>query len=170
MPRRWAHKQAGNRALLVFTQQSPGLAAQTLTAAAVASCNCFVIGAAVNLSQVLISCIPPSERGQGIACLELGRVDFARKYITYTPQSSPPKCDCTTALISWVFLRCSLLVCFGWPAKGQLKHAANIIWWRQISDPEAASPPDFQPHSPKTWSCCSDWSDCCYMCHFLVGR
>jgi len=24
------------------------------------------------------------ERGQGIACLELGRVDFARKYITYT--------------------------------------------------------------------------------------
>jgi len=26
-----------------------------------------LIGAAVNLSQVLISCIPPSERGQGIA-------------------------------------------------------------------------------------------------------
>jgi len=42
------------------------------------------IGAAVNLSQVLIFCIPPSEWGQGIACLELGRVDVARKYITNT--------------------------------------------------------------------------------------
>ena len=43
------------------TQQSPGLASQTWTAAAVAFCNCFVVGAAVNLSQVLISCIPPFE-------------------------------------------------------------------------------------------------------------
>jgi len=52
------------------------------------ACNTKVLGAAVNLSQVLISCIPPSEWGQGIACLELGRVDVARKYITHTEQST----------------------------------------------------------------------------------
>jgi len=40
-------------------RQSSDLAAQTRSAAAVAFCNCFVIGAAVNLSQVLISSIPP---------------------------------------------------------------------------------------------------------------
>lgn len=34
-----------------------------------------------NLSHVFVSCMPPPVRGQGIACLEIGQVDVARKYI-----------------------------------------------------------------------------------------
>jgi len=73
-----------------------------------------VIGAAVNLSQVLISCITPSEWGQGIACLELGRVDVARKYITYrkymTYTLHTPGIQRIYYLHTHISTRCELLI------------------------------------------------------------